>query len=39
MNANERSKVEYESLNLESLKQSLLDDNDNILQDAPVIQM
>ena len=34
MNANERSKVEYESLNLESLKQSLLDDNDNILQDS-----
>ena len=34
MNANARSKVEYESLNLESLKQSLLDGNDNILQDS-----
>ena len=31
MNANEGSKVEYESLNFESLKYSLLNDNHNIL--------
>ena len=31
MNANEGSKVEYESLNIESLKYSLLDDSDDIL--------
>ena len=34
MNANEGSKVEYESLNFESLKYSLLDDNDDILLDS-----
>ena len=34
MNANEVSKVEYESLNFESLKYSLLDDNDDILLDT-----
>ena len=31
MNANEVSKVDYESLNFESLKYSLLDDSDDIL--------
>ena len=34
MNANEGSKVEYESLNFESLKYSLLNDNHNILLDS-----
>ena len=34
MNANEGSKIEYESLNFESLKCSLLDDNDDILLDS-----
>ena len=34
MNANEESKVECESLNFESLKYSLLDDNDDILLDS-----
>ena len=34
MNANEGSKAEYESLNFESLKYNLLDDNDDILLDS-----
>ena len=34
MNANEGSKVEYESLNFESLKYSLLDDSDDTLLDS-----
>ena len=34
MNANEGIKIEYESLNFESLKYSLLNDNHNILLDS-----